>query len=165
MFLRSYVRVARDFLLAATQVFCQGAVSTLSGKIATTTGAPISNVVLSIRNTANGETKNLTANPDGSFVLQNLSQGTYEITASAARFAATKMQITILVGQDQTANITLQAETGAADERQPGTSGVSEVVSSKSVTDLPLNGRSASDLATLEPGVASARTQPSGTLP
>lgn len=162
MFLRSYVRVARVFLLAATQVFCQGAGSTLSGKIATTTGAPISNVVLSIRNTANGETRTLTANPDGSFVLQNLSQGTYEITASAPRFAATKMQITILVGQDQTANITLQAETGAADERQAGTSGVSEVVSSKSVTDLPLNGRSASDLATLEPGVASARTQSSG---
>src|SRR5437879_8205499 len=45
---------------------------------------------------------------------------------------------------------------------QGGTSGVSGTVSSKNVSDLPLNGRSASDLAALEPGVATARTQSTG---
>jgi hypothetical protein len=39
-----------------------------------------------------------------------------------------------------------------------GASGVSGVVSSKSVTDLPLNGRSASDLAALEPMSSIAQT-------
>src|SRR6266704_5584849 len=160
--LTGYVIVAAVFLLAATLVLGQDSGSTLSGAIANTNGARVSNALLSIRNTANSETKTLTANHDGSFVLQNLSPGTYEITTSAPGFAETKTMVTMLEGRNQTANIILQAETGAADKGQTGTSGVSGVVSSKSVTDLPLNGRSASDLATLEPGVASARTQASG---
>ena len=134
----------------------------LSGTVSSASGSPIPNAQVAVKNPANAETSTQVSNQEGAFTFANLSPGTYEITASALGFAAIKMQISILEGQDQTVNITLQAATGSVGKGQAGTSGVGGVVSSKSVADLPLNGRSASDLATLEPGVASARTQSSG---
>src|SRR5437016_12924427 len=58
---------------------------------------------------------------------------------------------------DAVANFVLHAGKG-----QAGSSTVSGVVNSQNVTELPLNGRSASDLAALAPGAATARTQSSG---
>ena len=134
----------------------------LSGTVRSVSGSPIPNAQVTTKNLANAETSAHISNQEGLFTFTNLSPGIYEITASAPGFAVTRMQISILEGQNQTVNITLQAETGGGEKGQTPTSGVSGVVSSKSVTDLPLNGRSASDLAALEPGVASARTQSSG---
>src|SRR5260221_3042748 len=135
----------------------------LSGKVLSSTNTSIPNVSLTLKNTSNGHIQVLTVAEDGSFTIHNLSSGTYEIIASAAGFAQAKIVVTIRPGANQVANIVMQPEaTGTAGTGQGGTSGVSGTVSSKNVSDLPLNGRSASDLATLEPGVTSARTQASG---
>ena len=136
----------------STRVHAQVTGSTLSGKVTGPNSSGVSNADISIKNMENGRARTLTVNPDGSFALQNLLPGTYEITVSAFGFADTKKSLTIVLGVDQTLNIVMQS----------GNAAVRGVVNSKSVSDLPLNGRSASDLATLEPGVATARTQTSG---
>ena len=137
--------------------------SILSGKITNATGTNLTNAHLSLKNTAEGTVQKVTANPDGSFAVRNLRPGTYEITASAPGFADAKTTVAIEAGIDQTVNFVMQIgtanETGNA---EGGSSAVSGVVGAKSVRELPLNGRSATDLATLEPGVASARTQTVG---
>ena len=137
--------------------------SILSGKITNATGTNLTSAHLSLKNTAEGTVQEVTANPDGSFAVRNLRPGTYEITASVPGYADAKTTVTIEAGIDQAVNFVMQSgtanETGKA---EGGSSAVSGVVNSKSVTNLPLNGRSASDLATLEPGVASARTQTVG---
>jgi len=141
----------------------QVARSRLSGKIVTSPNSSVPNVALTIKNITNADTQAVTVGQDGSFTIHNLSPGTYEITASAAGFAPAKIAVTIRQGADQVTNIVMRPEaTGTTGKGQGGTSGVSGTVSSKNVSDLPLNGRSASDLATLEPGVTSARTQASG---
>lgn len=146
-----------------SEAYAQIAGRTLSGKITNATGSNIPNVRLFLKNTADGTVQAVTANQDGAFAVENLKPGTYEITAFAPGFADTKTTVTIKAGIDQTMNLVMQSgiESGAG-KVEGGSSAVSGVVSSKSVSELPLNGRSASDLATLEPGVATARTQTSG---
>ncbi len=137
--------------------------STLTGKIVSSANSLIPNVSLTLKNTSNAQSQVVGVGEDGSFTIHNLSPGTYEITASAAGFAEAKVAVTIRPHADQVANIVMQPEaTGTATKAEGSTSGVSGVVGTKNVTDLPLNGRSASDLAALEPGVASARTQQTG---
>jgi len=148
-------------ILAPTQLNAQVAAGNLSGAVTTTTGAHVANARLTIKNTANGDTKIITANDDGSFTLVNLPPGVFELTVSAQRFADARTTVTITAGMDRQADIVMHAESSTG-TGEGEASGVSGVVSSKSVTDLPLNGRSASDLAALEPGVTSARTQSTG---
>ncbi len=148
-------------VLAATHLNAQVGGGTLSGRITSTAGAGVANARLTIKNTANGDTKIVTANEDGSFTFSNLSPGIFEMTVSAPGFAEARTTVTVSAGMESRADIAMHTESNTGGG-ESGASGVSGVVSSKSVTDLPLNGRSASDLAALEPGVATARTQSTG---
>ncbi len=150
-------------VLAPTELCAQVPQGSISGRITSTTGAQIANARLTVKNTATGAANATSANEDGSFAMRNLSPGIYEITVSAPGFTEAKSTVIVGVDTDQVANIVLHPQVpNAPGKGQGGTSGVSGTVSSKNVSDLPLNGRSASDLATLEPGVTSARTQASG---
>jgi hypothetical protein len=94
--------------------------------------------------------------------------GTYEITAAAGGFATeVRAGITLTVGAQQVLNIRMQVGTvtekvqvtGEAPAVQLATSSISAIVDSTTVRELPLNGRSWSDLATLQPGVNALQTQ------
>ena len=142
---------------------CAGQVpeAAISGTITSASGAAVPNAILSVKNLATGKTESITANPNGTYTLVNLVPGKYEITASAAGFVAKVTTVTLEEGRSLAASLVLQPL--ASDAKTPvGSPTVSGVVTSNSVSNLPLNGRSASDLATLEPGVASARTQQTG---
>ena len=150
-------------LLVPRQGYSQGAARSLSGIIKAASGSRIPNAHLSIRNTASGDTVSAVSNEDGSFKVLGLLPGVYEVSATAPGFTAAETRVTISPEIDQVVDIVMQVASNAeAGRAQPATSGVSGVVGSKSVSDLPLNARSASDLAALEPGVASARTQVTG---
>ncbi len=143
--------------LRPSQVFSQVAERTLSGKVTSESGSRIRSAHLSIRNSDTGSSVSATGKEDGSYQVSNLAPGNYEVTASAPGFESGSVPVTIRADADAVADFVLQREKG-----QAGSSTVSGVVNSRNVTELPLNGRSASDLAALEPGVATARTQSSG---
>ena len=155
-------------LLAAGRIYPQVVGATLSGTVTDQSGAVIPSAQISIRNTATGTTRSVTADAAGFYAAPNLLPGTYEITATAPGFS-TEVQtgVALTVGGQQLLNITMKvgqvAErvqvTGEVPAVELASSSLGAVVNSTTVRELPLNGRSWTDLATLQPGVNAIQTQ------
>ncbi len=138
------------------------------GTIADPSGAMIPNAQVSIKNLATGTTRATVTDAAGFYAAPNLLPGAYEVTFSASGFG-TEVQtgITLTVGSQQVLNLTMRVgkvtETvqvaDAAPDVQLATSSISAVVNSTTVRELPLNGRSWTDLATLQPGVNAIQAQ------
>jgi|SRR5579859_509177 len=130
---------------------------TISGKITAKSGARISKLCLIVTNMANGHRVSTCTKPDGSYKLHNLKPGVYDVEVSVAGVVMDRKLVTINVHANVLADFVVEVNSPLN-----SSSTVRGTVSSQSVRDLPLNGRSASDVATLEPGVETARTQSSG---
>jgi hypothetical protein len=150
-------------------VYAQVAGATLSGTVTDQSGGVVPHVGISIKNIATGVTRDSTADSAGFYTAPNLLPGTYEITATASGFATeVRTGITLTVGTLQVLNLTMRVGqvtekvqvTGEAPTVQLATSSLSAVVDSTTVRELPLNGRSWTDLAALQPGVVTIQTQP-----
>ena len=149
-------------ILGGFQVRAQIRDGSLSGKITSPSGAPVANARLVLKNSATSDTRSVTVNSDGTYLVADLLPGTYEISASAPGFEDTHATVAISSAGKPAVNLVMRAaNTSGAGEGQTGSSTVKGDITT-SVRDLPLNGRSASDVAALEPGVTTARTQTSG---
>ena len=144
--------------------------ATLSGTVADASGAVMPQAHISIKNIATGVVRSVTTDSAGFYTAPNLLPGNYQITISARGFRTqVRTGITLTVGAQQVLNITMQIGqvtqtvqvSGAAPTVQLGTSSISAVVNATTVRQLPLNGRSWTDLAKLQPGVSTIVTQPS----
>lgn len=147
-FLKKLVLVV--VVIMRIQAFAQTGGETLSGTVTDGSGLPLANAHVVVQNVDTSKTTSLNTQSNGTFGA-DLSPGRYQITASAPGFA--DVHATTLIRKDsgkQTLKLVLQV---TADKRDGKSSNIS---------DLPLNGRSASDVAALEPGVATARTQTTG---
>ena len=149
-------------ILGCIQVEAQLRDRTLSGRVTSPSGAPVPNARLVLKNTRSSDIRSVTVHNDGAYLVAKLSPGTYEITASAQGFA--DVHTTVAISADGKPVVNLVMQPGGAAEAGKGHVGSSTVKGdvTTSVSELPLNGRSASDVAALEPGVATARTQASG---
>ena len=156
--------------LALAPASAQVTGATLSGTVTDRSGGVVPKAGISIKNVATGVTRAVTTDPAGFYSAPNLLPGNYEITTAAPGFSSeVRTGITLTVGAQQVLNFTLQVgqvtqtvEVAAeAPTVQLASSAISAVVNSTTVRELPLNGRSWTDLATLQPGVSAIQTQPS----
>src|SRR5262249_44943145 len=127
-------------VLACPQILAQARDKTLSGSVRSASGAPVANAHLVLKDIANNKTKSLTANREGCFSVSRLPQGTYEITASKMGFADVHTTVTLSAGSNSVVNLIMEAGNGpSTGKAQVGSSSVSGVVKSTSLSDLPLN--------------------------
>jgi len=152
----------------SAQSEAQVAGATLSGEITDPSGASIANATVSIKNVGTGEAREVQSNGDGFYSAPNLLPGAYEISASAEGFSKVVQKgITLTVGAQQSLSLSLKPGkvtevinvTDTPPDVQTTTTAVSSTVDSRTVRELPLNGRDWTSLATLEPGVASIPNQ------
>src|SRR5437660_3954420 len=150
-------------------VQAQVAGGTITGTVVDSSGRVIPNANVSITNLATGINRTVTTNEDGLYIAPNLLPASYELTFTAPGFKTdVRTGIELTVGATVTLNTTMQVggtketvqvQTEAPDV-QLATSDISAVVNATTVRELPLNGRSWTDLATLQPGVNRIQTQP-----
>jgi hypothetical protein len=172
--LHLFGRTIASFLLL-TFVFsvpagAQVAGATLSGTITDPSEKLIPKAQVSITNVATGITTTVITNADGFYTAPNLLPGEYEVTVSASGFGTeARKGISLTVGAQQEFNLTLHVGSAAkivvevsteAPAVQLASSDISAVVTANTVRELPLNGRSWTDLATLQPGVDTIHAQP-----
>src|SRR5215467_913210 len=156
-------------LMAPPRANGQVAGGTISGTVSDSTARVISGAEVLIKNVATGVTRNATTNTDGLYTAPNLLPGTYELTYRAAGFKTEiRTGIALTVGATEVIDLTMQIGTALekievnteAPAVQTTSSDISAVVNATTVRELPLNGRSWTDLAQLQPGVATIETQP-----
>src|SRR5216683_991414 len=161
-------------LLWTNHAYAQGAAATLTGTVTDRSGAVIPKAEISAKNAATGVVRGGETNSAGLYTVPGLPPGNYAVSVTAAGFStAVRTSITLTVGAQQVLDFTMQvgqvSQTVDVTEEAPtvdlASSTISGSVDQRSVVELPLNGRSWSDLATLQPGVASIKTMPSVTNP
>jgi hypothetical protein len=145
--------------------------ATLTGTVTDASGSAIPAAQISIKDVATGVTRTLTADASGFYTAPDLLPASYTVTVSAPGFSTlVRSGLTLTVGAHQQLNLTLQVGqvtqnvevTGEAPAVQLSSSEMSGTVNQATVEDLPLNGRSWSDLAELTRGVSSVETTESG---
>lgn len=160
---------ARSLILAllltlSPAVAAQHIRGALDGTVADQNGAVLSGAKVTVKNDATNVELKTTSNDRGYFNVQNLEAGTYSVTVEQSGFrkyiakdvsvkvgTVTPLNVTLQIGaQEQVVEVTATSTEAAVDTSR---STVDGVVTSKTIENLPLNGRNFLDLAQLEPGV------------
>lgn len=136
--------------------------ATVSGTVSDTSGAAISGATVTLMNVNTNASREATTGKDGSYVFPAVQVGTYKITVKADGFQTTSTEDIILqVGDSRSVNIEITpgavtdvvTVTADAPLVKTESSELGEVIETRKILDLPLNGRNYTQLATLVPGV------------
>ena len=168
--------LAAFLLLAGASASAQQSTARLSGRVTDQSSGVLPGVTVTVTQTDTGFTRTDVTDANGSYVLPNLPPGPYRLEVSLAGFRSyAQTGIVLQVAGTPEINVVLMVgaleETVTVEGASPlvdvQSSGVSEVVRTQEILELPLNGRNAADLvaivgAAVRTGEANSRSMQGG---
>jgi hypothetical protein len=149
-------------LLLALPASGQISTAQLSGKVTDTSNAVLPGATVTLTQTDTGAVRSVVTDADGSYLVSNLSPGPYRLEVALQGFrtyvqtgivlqvaAAPTINVSLALGGVQE-TITVQAEAPMVDVKSAG---VSEVMESQRIVELPLQGRDVTALIAAVGGV------------
>lgn len=171
---RTILAYPRTFLLAISflalgtiSALAQTSYGNISGAVTDSTGAAIPGADVTVISVGTGETHTVKTKGNGGYSIESIGTGLYNITVSATGFSKTivsNVQVDPSIITPGNAVLTVGAaqdtvEVSSAVELIKTESGeVSETISTKEISELPVNSLNAYALATTIPGVTTVTT-------
>jgi hypothetical protein len=143
------------------------AVAQLSGTVVDDSGGALPGVEVTVTQTATGASRFVITEANGTYVFTNLPIGPYKLTAKLTGFSTYEQTgIVLTVGDTRSANVKMtvggltETITVSADAGQVQTQSLSvgSVTPQELIVNLPLNGRSATQLLVLQGGAVEGGT-------
>jgi len=160
-------------LALAPSAHAQSTTSHIVGSVSDASKAALPGVTVSAKHLETGLVRVATADGEGRFSLTGLPVGGYEVRAALSGFrTVVRNGIRLVVGEPAVLSLTMEIQpaeeevTVTADAAlvQTRSGELSYLVSEDAVRDLPLNGRSYTDLALLQPGVVGYSSRDGGSV-
>lgn len=142
----------------------------ISGQVEDPSGAVLADTKIVATNAGTGFSRSTLTGTSGEFSLPDLPPGSYAVIASKVGFSEQKSQVEVAVSRvsaitfklglaSQSSTVSVEASVGTIETSSTTITGV---VGSKTVSDLPMNGRDFRQMIKLAPGVSPATTSING---
>src|SRR5579864_4224648 len=160
-FVVSLLVLAFVFVALSLVVYGQAPTGTISGTVKDESGAVVPSATVTITNKATDFNRSITTNTEGLFSAPALLPGEYEVRAEIQGFRTLVRAATVVAGSGTTVDMSMSLGTtqevvtveAATAQINYDSHTVAGVITRQSIQDIPLNGRSSLQLASLEPGV------------
>ncbi len=162
-FFRSLLLSGSLMAAGAAGAFAQSPTGTIRGTVLDASGAAIPNATVTVTNTATNEAKVAQTDSQGRYIINFVQPATYSASATAPGFETEKqnnivVQISVGVPVEFSMHVANVSQNVQVNSTTPpldtNTSSVNTVITSKQISDLPINGRNPTSLEVLVPGVS-----------
>ncbi|HEX7419228.1 MAG TPA: TonB-dependent receptor [Thermoanaerobaculia bacterium] len=147
--------------LMAVTAGAQSTTATIRGKVLNPSGAAVAGAEINAVDTQTGFVKTVHSGTDGTYVLEGLRPGAYNIVVAAPGFEPSSQDVTVLLGQNLDMNVQMSTTTVLRESItvvgnqavETRTSEIATNVTTQQIENLPQDDRNFLNFAAMAPGI------------